>query len=123
MLENFEAIATIAVKDIGVATDFYEQTLGLSRIPTGEPRRADVQERRLQDSGLRVSTMPAPTKPPQPRGRLATTSRHVVAGLAARGVRFEHYDLPGTTLDGDSTSLEPSKPRGARIRMGTSWRS
>ena len=25
----------------------------------------------------------------------------MVAGLAAKGVRFEHYDLPGTTLDGD----------------------
>jgi hypothetical protein len=29
MLETFEAVATIAVKDIGVATTFYEQTLGL----------------------------------------------------------------------------------------------
>ena len=29
MLTKFAAVATIAVKDIRVATDFYEQTLGL----------------------------------------------------------------------------------------------
>ncbi len=37
MLETFEAVATIAVKDIGVATTFYEQTLGL--IETSRPSR------------------------------------------------------------------------------------
>jgi catechol-2,3-dioxygenase len=100
MLEHFEAIATIAVKDIGVASDFYEQTLGLSRIPNGE---SGVQMFRSGGSRILVyeSQYAGTNKATAATWTVGDDIKTVVAGLTARGVRFEHYDLPGTTLDGD----------------------
>jgi catechol-2,3-dioxygenase len=100
MLERFEAVATIAVKDIGIATDFYEQTLGLSRIPTGEQ---GVQMFKSGDSRILVyeSAYAGTNKATAATWTVGGDIKNVVAGLAARGVRFEHYDLPGMTLDGD----------------------
>jgi catechol-2,3-dioxygenase len=100
MLETFEAIATIAVKDIGVATKFYEQTLGLSRIPTSE---RGVQMFKSGTSKVLVyqSDYAGTNKATAATWTIEGDIKQVVAGLAARGVRFEHYDLPGTTLDGD----------------------
>jgi catechol-2,3-dioxygenase len=100
MLDTFEAIATIAVKDIGVATKFYEQTLGLSRIPTSE---RGVQMFKSGTSKVLVyqSDYAGTNKATAATWTIEGDIKQVVAGLAARGVRFEHYDLPGTTLDGD----------------------
>jgi predicted enzyme related to lactoylglutathione lyase len=100
MLEHFDAIATIAVKDIGIATDFYEQTLGLSRSPTGEQ---SVQMFKSGDSRILVyeSAYAGTNKATAATWTVGGDIKNVVVGLAARGVRFEHYDLPGTTLDGD----------------------
>ena len=100
MLGNFEAVATIAVKDIGVATDFYEQTLGLSRIPTSE---RGVQMFKSGNSRILVykSDYAGTNKATAATWSIDGDIKQVVVGLAAKGVRFEHYDLPGTTLDGD----------------------
>jgi catechol-2,3-dioxygenase len=100
MLEKFEAAVTIAVKDIGVATDFYEQTLGLSRIPTSE---RGVQMFKSGNSRILVykSDYAGTNKATAATWSIDGDIKQVVAGLAAKGVRFEHYDLPGTTLDGD----------------------
>ena len=35
------------------------------------------------------------------RGRGALTEEDVVAALRVKGVRFEHYDFPGGTREGD----------------------
>jgi catechol-2,3-dioxygenase len=100
MLGNMDAVATIAVRDIGVATNFYEQTLGLSRIPTAEQ---GVQMFKSGESKILVyeSEHAGTNKATAATWTVAGDIKKVVAGLAARGVRFEHYDLPGTTLDGD----------------------
>jgi hypothetical protein len=100
MLAKFDAIATIAVKDIGVASNFYEQTLGLSRIPNGErgvrmfkSGNSRVLVYESQYAGTNQATAATWT--------IEGDIKQVVAGLAAKGVRFEHYDLPGTTREGD----------------------
>ena len=100
MLAKFEAVATIAVKDIRVATDFYEQTLGLSRIPTSE---RGVQMFKSGDSRILVyeSDYAGTNKATAATWTIGGDIKQVVAGLAAKGVRFEHYDLPGTTREGD----------------------
>jgi catechol-2,3-dioxygenase len=100
MLEKFDAVATIAVKDIGVATNFYERTLGLSRIPTGEQ---GVQMFKSGDSRILVyeSAYAGTNKATAATWTVGGDIKNVVAGLAAKGVRFEHYDLPGTTREGD----------------------
>ncbi len=100
MLERFGAVATIAVKDIGVASTFYEKTLGLSRIPT---REHGVQMFKSGDSRILVyeSAYAGTNKATAATWTVGGDIKNVVAGLAAKGVRFEHYDLPGMTLDGD----------------------
>ena len=100
MLEKFEAVATIAVKDIGVATTFYEQTLGLSRIPIGE---RGVQMFKSGNSRVLVyqSSYAGTNKATAATWRIEGDIKQVVAGLATKGVRFEHYDFPGTTREGD----------------------
>ena len=100
MLGHFKAIATIAVKDIDVASDFYEKALGLSRIPTREP---GVQMFKSGGSTILVyeSQFAGTNKATAATWTVGDDIKTLVGGLTARGVRFEHYDLPGTTLDGD----------------------
>ena len=99
MLNDKDAIATIAVKDIAVAGKFYEGTLGLKPVPTTEQ---DVLTYKSGDSEILVY-----------KSRYAGTNRATavtwvvddvegaVQDLKAKGVRFERYDLPGTTRQGD----------------------
>ena len=99
MLEKFEAVATIAVKDIGVATTFYEQTLGLSRIPTGE---RGVQMFKSGNSRVLVyqSSYAGTNKATAATWRIEGDIKQVVAGLASqrcalRALRFSWYDARG----------------------------
>jgi catechol 2,3-dioxygenase-like lactoylglutathione lyase family enzyme len=100
MLENKEAIATLAVKDIKVAAKFYEETLGLKR------------SGREDEGGITYATGKAKLFVYQ--SSYAGTNRATAAtwvvgddvdgtvrALKGRGVTFEHYDLPGMKLEGD----------------------
>jgi catechol 2,3-dioxygenase-like lactoylglutathione lyase family enzyme len=100
MLGDKEATATVAVKDLDRAKHFYEDTLGLEPI-AHEGEEAIVY--RAGDSKLLVY-----------RSQYAGTNKATAAGfvvgddmdaevraLKEKGVRFEHYDLPGLTLQGD----------------------
>jgi catechol-2,3-dioxygenase len=100
MLDKFGAVATIAVKDISVASTFYEQTLGLSRIPNGE---RGVRMFKSGNSKVLVyqSDYAGTNKATAATWTVGDDIKNVVAGLAAKGVRFEHYDMPGTTREGD----------------------
>ena len=99
MLGNHDAIATVAVRDLEAARAFYQDTLGLVPID----RQGD--EVIVFRSGI--------TKLNVYRSQYAGTNqatvvnwavddvRGAVAALRAKGVRFEHYDMPGVTRDGD----------------------
>lgn len=99
MLRDTDAIATLAVKDLDVAAKFYEQTLGLNRADNEE------EEAIVFESGDTVINVY--------RSNFAGTNKataltwavndveDVVRKLKAKGVRFEHYDLPETTREGD----------------------
>ncbi len=99
MLGGKNAAATIAVKDLQVARDFYENVLGL------EPAR-EVPGGVMYRSGSSVVLV----YPSEYAGtNQATTASWAVGdeldavleGLRAKGVTFEHYDLPGMTREGD----------------------
>ena len=100
MLKDVEAVATIAVKNIGVATSFYEDTLGLSPIPTDE---RGVQMFKSGDSKILVyeSDYAGTNKATAATWTVGNDIKKVVETLAKKGVRFEHYNLPGVTRDGD----------------------
>jgi catechol 2,3-dioxygenase-like lactoylglutathione lyase family enzyme len=99
MLRDSDAVATVAVKDLRTAAKFYEETLGLNRAGS-EDDEAVVFE--SGDSRINVY-----------RSKFAGTNKatavtwtvddvdDVVRTLRAKGVKFEHYDLPETRREGD----------------------
>jgi catechol 2,3-dioxygenase-like lactoylglutathione lyase family enzyme len=100
MLGDIDAVANVAVKDLEAARVFYEGTLGLTQVG----REGD--ELIVYRSGATTLNVY--------RSREAGTNRatavtwmvgeriaEVVRTLAAKGVTFEHYDMPGMRLEGN----------------------
>jgi len=99
MLANRDAVASLAVKDLDVAKKFYEQTLGLKEVAreggeliTFQSGNSVINVYRSQYAGTNKATA-------------VTWAVDDVAGevkqLKTKGVRFEHYDLPGLERSGD----------------------
>lgn len=100
MLNNTNAVANLAVKDLEVAKQFYEGTLGL------KPVAAEGHELIVYQSGKSTLNVY--------RSKYAGTNQatavtwvvgdrveDVVSALKSKGVKFEHYDLPGMKRTGD----------------------
>jgi len=100
MLGNRDAVANIAVRNLEAARKFYEGTLGLKQID------AEGQELIVFKSGNSMLNVY--------RSRYAGTNQatamtwtvgddlaDVVRALKAKGVTFEHYDMPGMAREGD----------------------
>jgi len=99
MLEKNDAIATLAVKDLNVAKKFYQDTLGLKQVAN------EGDEVLVFQSGKSTINVY--------RSRYAGTNQataltwgvddveSVVKELKTKGVKFEHYDMPGMKLEGD----------------------
>ncbi|MFL5499273.1 MAG: VOC family protein [Gemmatimonadaceae bacterium] len=99
MLGDFDAIATVSVKDINVAKKFYESQLGLKPAPSDEPTVLMYKSGR---STVLVYKSPnAGTNKATAINWFVDDVDKTVAELRAKGVVFEHYDLPGLTLKGD----------------------
>ena len=100
MLGDRDAVANLAVKDLEAGRRFYRDTLGLQEIGReGE----ELVVFKSGNSTLNVY-----------RSRYAGTNQatavtwdvgerleDVVRQLKAKGVTFEHYDMPGQELQGD----------------------
>lgn len=100
MLADTDAIATIAVKDLAVAKKFYEGTLGLKPKPSGQ--ETEALEYRSGNSRLFVyRSQYAGTNKATAVNWVLSDIDEVVRTLKAKGVTFEHYDMPGLTLKGD----------------------
>jgi catechol 2,3-dioxygenase-like lactoylglutathione lyase family enzyme len=100
MLSDKDAIAMIAVKDIKAAARFYEGTLGLARLSTeGE----EVITYRSGNSALNVyhSQYAGTNKATSVVWNVGNEIDAICAALKSKGVVFEHYDMPGLTLQGD----------------------
>jgi len=100
MLGDKEAIATIPVKDIARAGKFYEDTLGLKPVPAGE---TGVLGYRSGNASVLVyvSQYAGTNQATAATWVVGDGIDRIVQGLRAKGVSFEHYDLPGTTRKGD----------------------
>jgi len=99
-LGSKDAIATIAVKDLARAKQFYEGTLGLK--PIG-PSDEEVQVYRTGNAKLMVyrSQYAGTNQATSATWGLGNELENAVQALKARGVTFEHYDMPGATRKGD----------------------
>jgi catechol 2,3-dioxygenase-like lactoylglutathione lyase family enzyme len=99
MLRNMDAVATIAVKDLGAAARFYEGTLGLSRAGD-EDHESIVFESGDTTINVYRSNFAGSNKATALTWTVDDVE-DVVRTLKAKGVRFEHYDLPDTRREGD----------------------
>ena len=98
MLSDKDAVATVAVKNLESARKFYEQTLGLTKVMENEEVLAFKSGRstlfvyRSKYAGTNKATVVT---------WVTDAVEDIVKTLKARGVRFEHYDLPNLTRQGD----------------------
>lgn len=100
VLGDRPAIANIAVKDLDVAREFYENTLGLT--PVGA-EGDEVMMFRSGDSTINVyrSEYAGSNKATALTWDVGSDLDDVILALKAKGVAFEHYDMPGLTRQGD----------------------
>lgn len=105
MLGKSDAIAVVAVKDLDTARKFYEDTLGLTPVGTqGEElvtfRSGDsmINLYRSKYAGTNQATAIA--------WAVGEQFDDIVPALRAKGVTFEHYDVPGMTREGDVHAVD-----------------
>jgi len=108
MLGNINAVANLAVKDLGAARRFYEDTLGLS------PADTDCEDLIAYRSGntrinVYQSSYAGTNQATAVTWALGGDIERVVGALKEKGVRFEHYDMPGTKLEGDVHVMDKMK--------------
>lgn len=100
MLGDKDVIATVAVKDLAVARKFYEGTLGLKLTHAEGQEALTFQSGRSQLIVYR-SQFAGTNKATALNWMFEGGIGKAVAALREKGVTFEHYDLPGLTMEGD----------------------
>ncbi|MGQ0752479.1 MAG: VOC family protein [Betaproteobacteria bacterium] len=100
MLSKINASANLAVRDLSAARKFYEGTLGLKQVAAEGDElivyrsgKTTVNVYRSEQAGTNKATAVTWAV----GDKLETT----VKDLGAKGVKFEHYDMPGMTREGD----------------------
>ncbi len=99
MLDRHEAVANLAVKDMKSARKFYEGTLGFA--PVG----SQGEELIVYRSGTGTFNVYRSKEAGTNRATAVTWAvddiKRTVAALRAKGISFEHYDMPGLERKGD----------------------
>ena len=99
LLQETDAVATLAVKDLDAAARFYEKTLGLSRAGSED---GEVIMFESGDTTINVYRSSfAGTNKATALTWAVDDVEDVVRTLKSKGVKFEHYDLPDTRREGD----------------------
>ena len=99
MLEQIDVQPMLPVKDMDGAVRFYEQTLGLTRV-AGQPDTAVVFRSGRTTLCVYRSEYAGTNQGTAALWEVDDVER-AVRELKDKGVRFEHYDLPGLTREGD----------------------
>ena len=99
MLSNRNAVANLAVKNVQAARKFYEGTLGLKQVD------AEGSELIVFESGNTKLNVYESKEAGTNKATAVTWAvddvESEVNALKAKGVKFEHYDLPGLKRQGD----------------------
>jgi catechol 2,3-dioxygenase-like lactoylglutathione lyase family enzyme len=100
MLKQANVMATVAVRNMDAARRFYEETLGLE---LGGTEGDGVRAYRSGGSTIMVyeSRFAGTNKATAATWTVGDKVDEIVRALTTKGVRFEHYDLPDTTRQGD----------------------
>jgi catechol 2,3-dioxygenase-like lactoylglutathione lyase family enzyme len=100
MLGDYDAVANIAVKNLDIASRFYEGTLGLDRVDS-EGQELIVFRSGTTRINVYRSQYAGTNKATAVTWMIGDRLEEVVQALKAKGVTFEHYDMPGLTRKGD----------------------
>ena len=99
MLGDKSAAATLAVTDLRRAREFYENTLGLT--PVQEPPGGVLYKSGSSVLLVYPSDFAGTNQATAATWAVGDDFDRIVEELRAKGVAFEHYDLPDTTREGD----------------------
>ncbi|NBW10034.1 MAG: VOC family protein [Caulobacteraceae bacterium] len=97
MLKDKASSAIVAVRDLARARDFYEQTLGLE-IDQAEGDQVIMFRTGATRLGVYVSEFAGTNQANAAVWGVGDDLEAIVADLAAKGVVFEHYDMPDVTF-------------------------
>jgi len=99
MFENAEVQTMLPVKDLKAAERFYEEILKLKRVAS-MPDTATVYQSGRARLCVYRSEFAGTNKGTAALWEVGDVE-NTVQELKAKGVTFEHYDMPGLTLKGD----------------------
>jgi catechol 2,3-dioxygenase-like lactoylglutathione lyase family enzyme len=98
MLGSFNIRPDIAVKDLARAKDFYEDVLGLKLVDEND------EELVFQSGSNKLNVYRSEYAGTNQATYVSWDADDVdaaVEALKGKGMAFEHYDMPGMTLEGD----------------------
>jgi catechol 2,3-dioxygenase-like lactoylglutathione lyase family enzyme len=100
MLNDKNAVANLAVKDLRRARHFYTDTLGLKQINSGD---TEVLIFKSGSTTLNVyrSDYAGTNRATAVTWAVGDELESVAAALKQKGVSFEHYDMPDLKQEGD----------------------
>lgn len=100
MLGDKDVSANIAVKNLETAKKFYEDILGLTQVDV-EGQEVIVFKSGNSTVNVYQSQYAGTNKATAVTWVVGQNVEDVVQQLKAKGVVFEHYDMPGVTKEGD----------------------
>jgi catechol 2,3-dioxygenase-like lactoylglutathione lyase family enzyme len=100
MLGDKDAVANLAVKNLKVAKKFYQRTLGLKQV-AAEGKELIVFQSGNTTLNVYRSEYAGTNQATAVTWEVGKELQAIVRALKAKGVVFEHYDLPGMTRKGD----------------------
>ena len=108
MLNQVNPIPTIAVKNLEAAKQFYEKKLGF--VPA-EPGDEYVQLYKCGNGSIEIykSDFAGTNKATALTFTVGDAIEDEVKTLRNKGVEFEHYEMPDTTLEGDIHVMKDMK--------------
>ncbi|PTE10349.1 VOC family protein [Mesorhizobium helmanticense] len=100
MLANSNATANLAVKDLAKAKAFYHDILGLTEV---HDEGGELIVYKSGDTSINVyhSDFAGTNKATAVTWMVGDEIGNIVKALKSKGVVFEHYDMPHTTIEGD----------------------
>ncbi len=107
MLGDNDAMATIAVKNLAAARKFYEGKLSLKAVHTEGDQAVAYKSGKSQV--LVYQSQYAGTNKATAATWMVADVESLVKDLKAKGISFEHYDMPGVTRKGDIHMAGPLK--------------
>lgn len=100
MLSDKDAMATVAVKDLAAAKEFYEGKLGFKRVGPDDPEALSYASGRSRLVVYR-SEFAGTNKATSVTFGAGGDLDAIVKALKDAGIAFEHYDMPGGKREGD----------------------